>query len=221
MIKVVGIDEAGKGPVIGSMFIGFSVIEAESREELEKFYEKLRVLGVKDSKKLSPANRATVYRHLKENLDFNYAQLTPHLIDDNFSKGGNLNELEQRAIAELLEKLKPDIIYLDALTSKPKEFEKSIRNRLSFTPEEIISENGADETYAMVGAASILAKELREQELLEIKANLAVDVGSGYPSDPKTQEYIKENWDNEDVNFIFRKSWNTYKKYSQKTLNDF
>lgn len=239
MYKVIGIDEAGKGPVIGSMFIGFSIINLPNGlKDLNEYQDSLKELGVKDSKLLSAKKRNQIYTTLKSQLDITYAQLTPTLIDSNNLGGGNLLELEIQAIVQVLEQQKPDLVLIDALTSKPVEFGEKLLKRLSFECK-IISENKADSTYPLVGAASIAAKELREQELAEIKTNIHKilfpslsplsslsdsPVGSGYPSDKKTQSFIAEYYNNKEFEFIFRKSWQTYKnlvKETSKTVLDY
>lgn len=267
MYKVIGIDEAGKGPVIGSMFIAFSIINLPNGlKDLNKYQDSLKDLGVKDSKLLSPKKRNFIYNQLKSHLDITYAQLTPSLIDSNNAGGGNLLELEIQAIVQVLEQQKPNLVIIDALTSKPEEFGEKLLQRLSFECK-IISENKADATYPLVGAASIAAKELREQELAEIKINvekiltrdekargsespesgstlnpesqgpggqssldtvsskpLSSQVGSGYPSDKKTQAFIAEHYENKEFDFIFRKSWKTYQnlvKETSKTVLDY
>lgn len=253
MYKVIGIDEAGKGPVLGSMFIGFSIINLPNGlKEMNEYQELLRKIGVKDSKKLTPKKRNTIYQDLKQHMDIKYAQLTPALIDQNNQQGGKLNELEIQAIVQILESEKPQLVIIDALTSRPDKFGDDILKRLSFECK-IISENKADDNYEIVGAASIIAKELREQEIQQININVAnilsqsfkdssqsadTDksaskeatpesnlVGSGYPADPKTKAFLKEHYNNKEFDFIFRKSWQTYKDLvggtKQKTLNDF
>lgn len=225
MYKVIGIDEAGKGPVLGSMFIGFSIIILDDGlKSLNSYQDKLKELGVKDSKLLSPQKRNALYEELKANMDMKYAQLTPQLIDSNNAKGRSLNELELEAITQILESEKPNLVIIDALTANPEKFGDEILKRLSFDCK-IISENKADVNYPIVGAASIVAKELREQELEQIRINIKLDCGSGYPADPKTKEFLKEHWNSKEFEFIFRKSWKTYQKFvndsKQKTLGDF
>lgn len=222
MYKVIGVDEAGKGPVIGSMFIGFAIINLESIEDINSFQDHLKNLGVKDSKLLTPKKRNDIYQELKKNMDMKYVQLTPAVIDLNNFRGGKLNELEVQGIITILETEKPDLVIIDALTSRPDKFGSDILKRLSFECK-IISENKADLNYPIVGAASIIAKELREQEVEQIKKNIKIDCGSGYPADPNTVKFLKENWNNKEIDFIFRKSWQTYKDLSkpkQKTLGD-
>lgn len=225
MYKVVGIDEAGKGPVIGSMFIAFSIINLENGlKDLNSYQDYLKDVGVKDSKKITPKKRNEIYQKLKEIIDVKYVQLTPANIDKFNTEGGKLNELEIQGIIKILEEEKPDLVMVDALTANPEKFGEGILKRLSFECK-IISENKADSKYEIVGAASIAAKELREQELSEIRKNIGLDCGSGYPSDPKTKEFLKEHWNNKEFDFIFRKCWQTYKNLSSaansKSLLDY
>jgi ribonuclease HII len=234
MYKVIGIDEAGRGPVFGSLFVGFSIINlADGLKSLNEFQEKLaNDFGVKDSKLLSPKIRNQIFEKLKDAIDMKYAQLTPKLIDKNFFEGGKLNNLEVDAIVQILNAERPNLIIVDALTSKPEKFKEELESKIKFDCK-VIAENKADSKYPIVGAASIIAKELREREVLEIKENLKMDVGSGYPSDPKTQEFLKNNFKDEKIDFIFRKSWKTYqnlldekdrfdkKDKNQKTLFDY
>lgn len=216
MYKVIGIDEAGRGPVLGSMFIGFAIINLEGGlKDLNEYQDKLKDLGVKDSKVLTPKKRAEIYGQLSEMMDVKYVQLIPALIDANNSSGGKLNELEVLAIIKILEQEKPNLVIIDGLTSKPQEFGDNLVKRLSFDCK-IISENKADSKYTLVGAASIVAKELRERELAEIREKIGLNCGSGYPSDPYTKKFLEEHWNNSEFSFIFRKSWATYKNLEEK-----
>ena len=171
MYKVVGIDEAGKGPVLGSMFIAISIINLKNLQELNSYQNHLEKLGVKDSKKLTPKKRNEIYEILKDNMDIKYLQLTPAIIDTNNANGGKLNELEIDGIINILNDLEPNLVIIDALTARPDKFGEDIQKRLKFECK-IISENKADDKYPIVGAASIIAKELREEELKQIKENI-------------------------------------------------
>lgn len=223
MYKVIGIDEAGKGPVMGSLIIGFAIINLEKKEDLNSFFDYLKESGIKDSKLLTPKKRRELYLKLKNELDIKFVQLTPALIDSNNKNGGNLNALEVEAITKILESEKPNLFIIDSLTSEPQKFATQILSKLSFKPD-FISENKADVKFPIVGAASIIAKELREEEIKQINDNLGIDIGSGYPSDPKTKKFLEENFHKKEYDFLFRKSWQTYKniiKKNQKNLEDF
>ena len=225
MYKVIGVDEAGKGPVLGSLFIGFSIINlANGVKNIDEYQEKLKELGVRDSKKITPSKRNQIYNELKSKMDMKYAQLTPIVIDENKFNGGDLMQLEIDAIVKVLEDEKPQLVIIDALTANPQKFKLDVEKKLSKTLRsscKIIAENKADDTYQIVGAASIIAKELREQELAQIHQNIGVDCGSGYPGDSKTREFVKNRGKDESIRFVFRKSWKTYQELTQKSLVDF
>ncbi len=216
MYKLIGIDEAGKGPVIGSMFIGFAIVNLENGvNDINSFHNYLKEMGVKDSKKLTEKSRLKVYEKLANELDIKYVQLTPFMIDSNNKKGDTLNNLEINAIVSILNEQKPNLVIIDALTSNPEKFKESILKKLNFECK-IIAENKADDKYEIVGAASIIAKQLRENEIQDIKKKIGIDFGSGYPSDSRTHDFLLKNYENKEFDFIFRKSWQTYKDVSKK-----
>ena len=74
----------------------------------------------------------------------------------------------------------------------------------------ISCEHKADKNHMAVSAASILAKSAREKEVSKIKEEHG-DIGSGYPSDPKTKQFLSKNRNNKKTKSIFRKSWSTWK----------
>jgi hypothetical protein len=63
---------------------------------------------------------------------------------------------------------------------------------------------------------SLIAKEKREEEVERLKKEFHVDFGSGYPSDPKTVLFLKENFDNKLFEKIIRHSWSTVKRFKEK-----
>ena len=81
---------------------------------------------------------------------------------------------------------------------------------------ELYSEHKADLNYPVVSAASIIAKEDRERNVRKLKKELGVDFGSGYPSDPRTKEFLAENWSDPKFDKLIRKTWSTYKKIADK-----
>lgn len=224
MYKIIGIDEAGKGPLIGSLFVGFSIKELEKKEDLEKFQKELKEMGVKDSKLIPLDKIDQLYEKLQNIIRAKFVQLTPTLIDSHNKKGGKLNELEIQGIIQILETEKPNLVIIDALTANPNRFKNEIAQRLTFKCE-IIAENKADTNFPLVGAASIIAKGLREKEIAQIKQNIKIDCGSGYCHDPTTIEFLKQHYNNKEFDFIFRKSWQTYKNIIteklEKSLMDF
>ncbi|MBN2602759.1 MAG: ribonuclease HII [Candidatus Thermoplasmatota archaeon] len=181
-----GVDEAGRGPVIGPLVIA----GVNFQNDL-----KLRENGVKDSKKLSPSRRIQLAGKIKELADnFEVIKISAQDIDD-MRRVMTLNEIEVNAFSKIIEKLKPDICYVDAADVKDERFGKDIQSKLTFKPE-IISKHKADEIYPIVGAASIIAKTTRDYEISIIESDLRkkldIPMGSGYPADPITQNFLNE-----------------------------
>jgi ribonuclease HII len=190
---IAGIDEAGRGPCFGPMTIGLAVMEKEKEK-------KLKSDGVKDSKELLPKKREKLIESIKSECAENKVLvLEPIEINDMMAKY-SLNEIEAIKIAELINSMKLDaeIVYVDSPDAVKGKFEKRIRQYLSKKRAgiKIVAENKADSKYIVVGAASILAKVKRDEEIQNLGKKFG-DFGSGYPSDPKTKEflekYVKEN----------------------------
>ena len=201
MTKVLGIDEAGRGPVIGSMIMAGVMIEEGDEHLLE---------GSKDSKMLAHSVRLELDKKIKENTRYLIIEISPQQIDDALADPDmNLNWLEAKGQAELINKLKPDKAIIDCPSPNLIAYGAYIRDLLDNKDIELIVEHKADEKYITSSAASILAKVRREEIVSELKKKYG-EIGSGYPSDPNTKKFIAENWDKHSK--IFRKSWSTYKK---------
>lgn len=208
-----GIDEAGRGPVIGPLIIALVVFR-------DTYAEFLRDLGVKDSKLLTPQKRLFLFKAI---LDLSktvlVAILPPNIIDRWVSKN-LLNRLEAKVISELISRLPPKFrIYIDA-PSSPKSF---LSYLYEFLPrhyhQKLIVENKADKKYIVVSAASIIAKVIRDMQIKRIKNILGLDFGSGYPSDPKTKDSLGTIL--KIAPKIVRKTWLPVKKILNKTLLDY
>ncbi|WP_088856545.1 ribonuclease HII [Thermococcus siculi] len=206
--KLAGIDEAGRGPVIGPMVIAAVVVD-------EKNVPKLEELGVKDSKRLTPRRRERLFDEIIRLLD-DYAilELWPDEID---SREGTLNEFEVENFVKALNslKVKPDVVYIDAADVKEERFGEDIRKGLDFGAE-IVAEHKADDKFVPVSAASIIAKVTRDRAIEALKEEYG-EIGSGYPSDPRTRAFL-ENYFREHGDFppIVRRSWKTLKKIEEK-----
>jgi len=210
-MKVLGIDEAGRGPVLGPMIIAGVMIEEGKEADLGE---------VKDSKLLSHKKRLEFSEHILKNFENHIIVVKPEIIDAAvLSNELNLNWLEAHKQAEIINKLKPEKAIIDCPSTNPEKYEKYLRNLLDNKKIILIVEHKADFKYPVVAAASILAKVERENQMDKIKEKYG-DTGSGYPADPKTKDFIKKNY--EKYPEIFRKSWSTYKKLtesnSQETL---
>ncbi|AEK72110.1 ribonuclease HII [Thermococcus sp. 4557] len=207
-MKLAGIDEAGRGPVIGPMAIAAVVVD-------ERNVPKLEELGVKDSKKLTPRRRERLFDEIISLLDdYVVLELWPEEID---SREGTLNEFEVENFVKALNslKVKPDVIYIDAADVKEARFGEDIGKRLDFKAE-IIAEHKADDKFVPVSAASIIAKVTRDRAIEKLKEKYG-EIGSGYPSDPRTRAFL-ENYYREHGEFppIVRRSWKTLKKIEEK-----
>lgn len=182
---ICGLDEAGRGPVLGPLVIAGVTFKDDSR---------LSEFGIRDSKQLTPSRRETLAKKIKEIAeDYEILIISASDIDD-MRKVMTLNEIEVHAFSKVIKKLKPDICYVDAVDVNDQRFGRDLLLNLSIKPE-IISKHKADEIYPIVGAASILAKTRRDEEVkkigrqLEKKLNMAL--GSGYPADPITQQFLR------------------------------
>ena len=216
MVNVVAIDEAGRGPVIGPM-----VLCGVMMDEKDQF--KLKILGVKDSKLLSPAQRIKVFDLLKNDIKYKAIVVSPEEIDNAlFSENTNLNWLEADKSVEIMNHFNAERAILDCPSNNKENYVGYIRERLKNKDMEIKAEFKADRKYLAVGAASIIAKVIRDKEIDKLKKKYDVDFGSGYPSDEITQNFLKNNYDKYD---FFRKSWAPYQNAknakSQKNLGEY
>ena len=209
-MMIAGIDEAGKGPVIGPMCIGGIKIE-ESKAHI------LKVLGVADSKKLTPKKREQLAAQIKKHADgYFILEVSPSQIDE-LRKIMSMNEIMVVCFAKVLEQLKPDLVYVDAADVKAERFAENLRrqyaknNPMHARKLNIVSMHQADVIYPTVSAASIIAKVRRDELIEELKKEWGIDFGSGYPSDPKTKEFLLK-WGkqhNGEFPSIVRQSWQT------------
>ncbi len=210
-----GIEDAGRGPVIGPLVIaGVAMFQAD--------LPKLTQIGVRDSKVLSPAERESMYaRIINVAPKHHFIEITPAQIDEVAHKGKKLrrlNYLEAKTMAEAITALQPDVAYVDASDVKADRFSQNIREYLppSLRRIDIISEHHADRTYPLVSAASILAKVHRDARIGELKQQYG-EFGSGYVTDPRTIEFLRK-WRAKYGDFppIVRRSWKTLAELEQE-----
>jgi ribonuclease HII len=198
-LKVAGIDEAGRGSLIGPLVIAIFI--TNNVNELE-------ALNLKDSKKLTRKQRIFYFKRLKKIGYFDVVKINPEIIDRH-----NLNDLELKFIKKLVykntKKHKIKRLYIDLFTREKELIENSIKSIDDSI--EIIAEYKADEKYLVVSAASIIAKVIRDREIEKMK-KIFGDFGSGYPSDEKTIEFLKNNLEVLEKSNVIRKKWKTYKR---------
>ncbi|MCX8189906.1 MAG: ribonuclease HII [Candidatus Diapherotrites archaeon] len=184
-IFVAGIDEAGRGPVLGPLVICGALASKEQEEQLIE-------LGVRDSKELSPKKRSSMFSKIK-NIVQDYAIVKISAAElNNLMPTKSLNEIEAFKAAQIIEQLRPrpEIVIVDAPDVIQENYGKRIQKYLSYRPL-IKSEHFADSKYAVVSAASILAKVERDAEISEY-VNKYGDIGSGYWHDPATKKFIEK-----------------------------
>jgi ribonuclease HII len=183
---ICGVDEAGRGPVIGPLVIvGIKISDDE----------KLRDLNVRDSKKCTPNRRERLAKQIMEIVDdYETLILQPSEIDE-LRKRMTLNQIELVCFSKVMTRLRSDIYYVDSVDVNEIRFGEELRKRLPFKAE-VISKHNADDIYPIVSAASILAKVRRDKEIRkiasELESKLGLPLGSGYPADTVTQLFIKE-----------------------------
>ncbi len=193
---ICGIDEAGRGPVIGPM-----VVAAACASDDRKLVE----MGVRDSKKLSPLQRERLAPQIRNCCECAVCVVSAEEIDEK-RKIMTMNVLEVEIFAEvlreLLEKMKAKgadpkdvVIYADAPDVNEERFADELRARLG-KEMIIISRHKADDLFPIVSAASIIAKTTRDALVRDIEKELTkkmpLPLGSGYPSDPLTKRFLEE-----------------------------
>ena len=193
---VCGVDEAGRGSMLGPLVIAGITINRSKINLLKK-------QGIRDSKKLSPATRERLYKKIINIVDDYYVVKIPPRIIDKSVLNHSLNHLEAKYMAKVISKLSPSTAFVDSCDVNSKRFGKEISKPTSNT--KIRSYHHADSKFITVSAASILAKVSRDRAITRLRKKH--DIGSGYPSDPKTKFFVKKSI-RRNQNFTFlRKSW--------------
>lgn len=217
-MKVMGIDEAGRGCVLGPLVICGLVYNEKELSHLEE-------IGVKDSKKLTKKKRESLFNQIKDKTHSHLLKkISAKEIDNRETKDLSLNDLEIINMAALINELSPDIVYIDAIQQNVETFVIKLKKYLKKAPK-IVAKNKADTLFPIVSAASILAKVTRDQEIDKIKEKFG-PVGSGYPSDPYTKKWLHSYFDTHNsLPDIVRHSWFTIQellsKKKQTSLDSF
>jgi ribonuclease HII len=213
---ILGIDDAGRGPVIGPMVLAGCIINSELEKEF-------KLLGAKDSKKLTPKRREMIAQKVREKaLDYKILTASPDEIDSSQEKGLKLNELEANKAAEIINYLNKDKnkkikIILDCPSVSLVKWKDYLVQKIEDLRNlEIFCEHKADANHVAVSCASIIAKSKREEEMDKLKKEYGEEIGSGYTSDPKTQSFLKKYVEKYKDKNLFRKSWKTYQEAIKK-----
>lgn len=193
----VGVDEAGKGPVLGSMFV--AAVRADPAA----------LPGdVGDSKDIAPDYREALAETIRAvAAAVNIVEVPVDRID---AADSDMNSLTVEAHTEALQAVAvpDDDCFLDAGDTSERRFARRVTDALQ-QPLDPVAKHGADATYSIVGAASILAKSAREAHVTDLAETYGT-VGSGYPSDPRTREFLTAYVEREgSLPPCARESWQT------------
>ncbi|MEK6855337.1 MAG: ribonuclease HII [Nanoarchaeota archaeon] len=220
---ILGIDDAGRGPLIGPMILAGVLIDKNGEGFLRKY-------GITDSKMISHPKRIEMAKIIKESaISYYTARTLPKEIDRAITTGTNLNTLEAIKTAEIVNALNTGKDKIKVIVDCPSvnigAWKKTLLGYIEKKDNlDVVCEHKADANYIAVSAASIIAKVSREEEVEKIKKEFG-DIGSGYPSDPRTKDFLIKNGKRLSDSGIFRKTWQTWKKVfpgnEQATLKGF
>lgn len=210
MLKL-GIDDAGRGPVIGPMVLAGCLIDDETEKEFKR-------LGVRDSKMLTDKRREFLAEKIREMAEtFEIVLAYPEEIDGQSASGIDLNKVEALKMAEVINKINKGYDKLKVIIDCPSvgivkwlDYLKTKINNLSNL--EIVCEHKADKNHIACSAASILAKSMREKEMALLHEKYGKEIGSGYCSDSVTMKFLEQHARKHENDGIFRKTWITWQK---------
>jgi len=205
---IAGVDEAGRGAVIGPLVICIAVCNRDNEKLLKK-------LAAKDSKALTPAQRENAYQELKKFCKFKWVEIAA--VDlDKLMRTMSLNDIEAKVMADLIKKAEEGNVMIDM----PDRYSWTFRKRMEkFGVTKFEAEHKADENYPIVAAASICAKIIRDGKIAEIK-QATCDFGSGYPSDQRTIGVLLDKEKKKTLDPFIRKRWKTLERIQQTKLFD-
>ncbi len=205
---VAGIDEAGRGCVIGPLVVAGVAVK-------EQNLLAMAALGVKDSKLLTAKKREMLYPEIVRFAEKHLVlKVPPQVIDrsvESQRRLHKLNRLEAETMARIVTALEPDVAYIDAADVLEKRFGQHILEASAFKTR-IVSEHKADRNYSVVSAASIIAKVERDSAVAALRCEFG-DFGTGYLTDPKTSLFLRE-WlkTHSEYPHCVRKSWKPAKQ---------
>ncbi|KAF7700570.1 Ribonuclease H2 subunit A [Cucumispora dikerogammari] len=203
---VLGIDEAGRGPILGYMVYAGLLLKETDRT------------AYKDSKQLSETQRENIYKTIQKDKIHFVFKISATVISETMlsSKNEDLDDLARFAIMEIVKYATTNFrikhIYIDKIGKRG--FDKYLFNRFSVP---ITLEPKADAKYQCVSGASIVAKVTRDSFLSKC-------MGSGYPSDPNTKKYLVKTFDpiygwGDNVRYSWSTAERFFEKKNKKVLN--
>ncbi len=207
---ICGVDEAGKGSVLGPM-----VVAAVGCQRVDDLAD----LPIRDSKALRPRQREALYDLLTRKFSIAIASIDAPGIDEARSRM-SMNTCVAELHADVIRRLRPDCAYVDACDVNADRYGRTVAALLDF-PCDVVAEHRADARCIIVGAASIVAKVTRDRAIEELEERYG-KIGSGYPSDPATVEFLRGYIrDHGTPPPCARRTWKTVANLSQRTILDF
>lgn len=211
-ILVGGVDEAGRGSIIGPLVVaGVSVRESR--------LEELRNMGVRDSKKLTAKARARLSGEIVKVVDVVCVhKVGPDKVDESVMLRG-LNRLEAEVMASVIDRIGAQEVYVDCCDVNTTRYRERIERCLTSSPKKLHSMHHADATNIAVSAASIIAKITRDHEIQEIRSKYGPEIGSGYPADKTTMGFIRK-WviENGEAPEFARRSWKPLRQMMEQRI---
>ena len=197
-----GIDEAGRGPVLGPMVI--SMVCGDQNLLLS--------MGVRDSQELSPGRREKIYSDIIKSGCSVHSEILTSVEINRLMKIKSLNEIEYDSVLRLV-KLANAPVFIDSFDTNERRLSERIFRE---TGREVVCKHRADSIFPAVMAASIVSKVRRDSIISDLHVRYG-DFGSGYPSDPRTINFLRNSvTKGEDISEIVRTEWITYRKLIQE-----
>ena len=206
----IGVDEAGRGPSIGPLVVCALSIPIEDRVVLKD-------LGVDDSKNLTKTKRESIHSEIiaiSESRGWEIGLIHCDAVSiDLWMESGTLNSLEVKAFADAISKVTTSSLefslFLDACDVDAERFGRNVSSVLGELGGgcRIFSKHRMDSEDVVTGAASIIAKVNRDLAMEKLSEELGIDLGSGYPSDPKSKIAVEELCREDSHNECLRRKW--------------
>jgi len=214
-VLILGLDDAGRGCLIGNMVLSGVIIKKEIEQELKE-------LGTMDSKLLTKKKREKLVGIIKEKvISYDTQMATPSEIDTGMGIGLNLNQIEALEAGLIINNLTKNLnteqksklrIIVDCPSNNREGWKSQMLEYIEDKTLNIRCEHKADRDHVAVSAASIISKVTRDAEIKKLHEKIGIDFGSGYPNDPKTKDFLKKYVKDKKIREtrIFRESWATF-----------
>eukprot|EP01104_Vermistella_antarctica_P016892 TRINITY_DN5862_c0_g3_i7.p1 TRINITY_DN5862_c0_g3~~TRINITY_DN5862_c0_g3_i7.p1 ORF type:complete len:324 (-),score=71.37 TRINITY_DN5862_c0_g3_i7:125-1096(-) len=223
---MLGIDEAGRGPVLGPMVYGVSWCPVAMKDDLKK-------LKVADSKQLTEEDRERIFKRIRGApfVGFKVDVISPEELSAKMLKISkyNLNLISHDSAINLVKDvIKSGVhlteVYVDTV-GDPGRYQEKLEG--IFPGVAITVAKKADSLYPVVSAASICAKVIRDHHLKyfrfreKFSTTFKRNFGSGYPGDPATKLWLRAHCDPVfGFPTIIRFSWKTSSVYLADNAHD-